>query len=385
MKGRPRATVLTAPTRGAIAVVRAWGPGASEVVSAAFRPARGPALKDSAPGRPRFGRLGRGAGDEVVAVIETGEGTDDEAVEVHCHGGPAAVALVIEALAEAGAEIVPDSSWIAAEAPGPIAAQALMDLAKAPTARVAEVLLDQATGVLDSEFALLESSVNSVDPAIRSRGIIGLDALEARAAVGLRLLGGWTVAIVGRPNAGKSRLLNAILGYERAIVDPTAGTTRDAILATTAVDGWPVAFVDTAGLRDSDDPIEAEGVRIARDRGAEADLVLLVVDRSEPPPDESGPLQAADSSRCLLVLNKSDLPTALTIDPPGSIAVSAATGASLDRLLAAVARRLVPDPPPPGSGVPFRPDHLARIAEIRSIGGVGPGESRTAHPRGGDP
>ena len=100
--------------------------------------------------------------------------------------------------------------------------------------------------------------------------------------VGLRLIAGWRVVLAGRPNVGKSRLLNALTGYDRAIVDATPGTTRDVVTARTALDGWPVELADTAGLRPSDDPIEASGVALARARQGEADLVLVVLDRSEP-------------------------------------------------------------------------------------------------------
>ncbi len=88
--------------------------------------------------------------------------------------------------------------------------------------------------------------------------------------------------VAGRPNVGKSRLLNALAGYERAIVDPTPGTTRDVVTVRTALDGWPVELADTAGLRDSDDAIESAGIALARARQADADLTLLVLDRSEP-------------------------------------------------------------------------------------------------------
>ena len=363
MSDRPRMAVLTARSRGAIAVVRAWGVGAVSAVSAAFRPANGRPLAGSSPGRPRLGRIGRGAGDEVVAVVEVGP--EPLAVEVHPHGGPAALELVLEALEAAGLVEVPAAEFPELRALGPTARDALEDLADAPTVRVAEVLLDQSQGVLDAELARLEGLLN--DPETRPEAREALESLEARGGFGLRLLKGWTVAIVGRPNAGKSRLLNALIGHERAIVSPTAGTTRDAIRVETALEGWPVRFVDTAGLREATGQVEAEGVRIALRQAAAADLILRVVDRSEKP-IETDALEHLDSFKSLLVLNKSDLPTAWPIDPPRSVVISAESGEGLDRLIAEVARRLVPDPPDPGDPVPFRTAHLARIAKLREWG-----------------
>src|SRR4051812_3272494 len=103
-----RLCVLTPESRGAVAVVRAWGPGALTIADAAFRPARGRRLAETPPGRPRFGRLGAGVGDEVVAVVIGGEVPE---VEVHCHGGPAPMALVVEALVALGAEKRRPSAW----------------------------------------------------------------------------------------------------------------------------------------------------------------------------------------------------------------------------------------------------------------------------------
>ena len=111
---------------------------------------------------------------------------------------------------------------------------------------------------------------------------LGIERLLERERIGSRLISGWKVALAGRPNVGKSRLLNALAGYTRAIVDPMPGTTRDLVTVRTSMDGWPVELADTAGLRASADTIEAEGIRRARAYQAEADLRVLVLDRSEP-------------------------------------------------------------------------------------------------------
>src|SRR5206468_12815742 len=109
----------------------------------------------------------------------------------------------------------------------------------------------------------------------------GLDRVIRRAAVGLRLISGWKVVIAGRPNVGKSRLFNAMAGFARAIVDPTPGVTRDVVTFRTAFGGWPVELADTAGLRATEDAIESMGIARSRREQVDADLVLLVLDRSE--------------------------------------------------------------------------------------------------------
>jgi tRNA modification GTPase len=191
-----------------------------------------------------------------------------------------------------------------------------------------------------------------------------VDELLARADLGLHLAGAWRVVLAGEPNVGKSSLINALVGYRRAIVYRTAGTTRDLLTATTAVDGWPVELADTAGLRATEDPLERAGVRLAEGAMAGADLVLQVVDARQPPaawPARS----AADGPPLLLVANKIDLVAA---DWPGQAAlpISALTGAGIDRLLAAIGERLVPAPPPAGAAVPFTGRQVAALREAEA-------------------
>ena len=350
----PCVAVVTAPSRGAIAVVRAWGEGALELVDAAFRPARGEGLVRSSPGRLRVGRIGSGLGDEVVAVVVGG---DPPEVEVQCHGGPAPVALVVEALTAGGARLRRPRSWARHSAGSILRAEAALALARAPTFRAAEVLLDQAEGALDDELRRAMRAEPSEAVAI-------LGELLGRARVGVRLVEGWRVVLAGRPNVGKSRLLNALAGYERAIVDPTPGTTRDVVTVPAALDGWPVELADTAGLRESADPIEARGVALARLRQREADLVVVVLDRSEPLNDLDRAVMA-EHPGAQVVANKSDLPAAWDGARLGAFTVSAERGDGVEMLVGTIAARLVPEAPPPGSGVPFRGIHARRIAGVR--------------------
>jgi tRNA modification GTPase len=350
----PSVCVVTAPGRGAIAIARVWGEGALGVVDSAFRPTRGGGLAGSNAGRLRVGRIGSGLGDEVVAVVVGG---DPPEVEVQCHGGPAPVSMVVDALVAGGATLRGPRAWARHSAGSSIRAEAALALARAPTLRSAEILLDQAEGALDLELRRAWES----EPA---EAVAILDRLVDRARVGVRLVEGWRVVLAGRPNVGKSRLLNALAGYERAIVDPSPGTTRDVVTVAAAFDGWPVELADTAGLREAVDPIEAQGVALARARQREADLVLVVLDRSEPMNDLDRAVMAGHPGS-LVVANKSDLPAAWDESSLGAIPVSAERGDGVEALVEAVAARLVPEAPPPGSGVPFRGLHARRIAAIR--------------------
>ena len=125
--------------------------------------------------------------------------------------------------------------------------------------------------------------------------------------MGVKLREGWKVVLTGRPNVGKSRLLNAISGFERAIVSPTPGTTRDVVASATAVNGWPVAFHDTAGLREPGDEVEAEGVKLAIERAQRADLRLVVLDASAALEGEDRELLERLGDGAVVVANKCDL------------------------------------------------------------------------------
>jgi len=235
-----------------------------------------------------------------------------------------------------------------------------MALAEAPTLRVAEILRDQSEGALDREIREVLAGIES------GSALSGLDDLIGRAGVGTRMVQGWRVALAGRPNVGKSRLLNALAGFDRAIVAPEPGTTRDVVTVATALDGWPVELADTAGLRATADPIEARGVALARDRQRSADLVVVVLDGSEPLTDADRAV-LAENPGALVVSNKSDLPPAWSDAGVGTVAVSAERGDGVEGLVAMIASRLVPRPPPERSGVPFLPRHVRRLTLIRDL------------------
>ncbi len=357
-----RICVLTAEGRGAVSVLRVWGADALSLTDRVFRPARPGSLTQTGGERLRLGRIGGGLGDEVVAVrIEQ----DPPEVEVHCHGGAAARALVVEAFVAAGAEERRPVAWVRETARSLLHAEAEVDLGQATTVRAAEILLEQVQGALEEEVAAIVARIRST-PELAFEA---LGALSKRAEVGVKLLPGWRVSLAGKPNVGKSRLLNRLAGYDRAIVDPTPGTTRDVVTLRTAFDGWPVELSDTAGLREAGDAIERSGIALSRARHQEADLVLVVLDQSRPMEEEDQSLLAS-RPHALMVANKSDLPAVWDL-MPGMIATSAEQGDGIDRLAAEIATRLVPAPPPARAGVPFRRAHLQtlREAETRLISG----------------
>jgi tRNA modification GTPase len=182
-------------------------------------------------------------------------------------------------------------------------------------------------------------------------------------------LDGWSVVIAGRPNVGKSRLFNALVGFARAIVDPAAGTTRDVVSHRAVFGGWPVELADTAGVRESLDPVESIGIERSRREQERADLVVLVLDRSAPLQPIDHDLIASHPT-AILAANKSDLPPAWHADELGVqstpiVTVSAQNGDGLADLIDAIGRKLVPEPPANGVAVPFRRGQIEQLHRIR--------------------
>jgi tRNA modification GTPase len=320
--------------------------------------------------------MGPGLGDEVVAVRLD---SDPPQVEIQCHGGPVVIETVADALRAAGAESGLAAHWAEHESASPLQAGALVELTRAPTLRTAEILLDQAQGALDRELARLAEELCAGSPDAVER----LEGLIDRGRVGVRLTTGWRVVICGRPNVGKSRLLNALAGYARAIVDPTPGTTRDTVSVATALGGWPVELVDTAGVRATDDHLERMGIERALRQAEAADLVLKVVDRSEPLQHEDRIL-IQGAAPGLVVASKADLPSAWDLsDPvfgsgqPAPLSVSSETGEGLECLIEAIVTTLVPRAPEPGAGVPFRLVDIDRLRKVKDALAAGQPEAAT--------
>jgi len=348
---RPRVVRLTPPGRGAIATLLVEGPGALELVAAECRSASQGLLVAS--NRLRLVRLGPEPAESLVVHV-----VDSERVELHCHGGKAVVDRIVELFTARGATPLDWQAWVDAETDDPFVADAWRTLAQAPTMRTAAILVDQCRGALRRA---LQDVAADWAAGRKAAARAALDTIAGRAVLGRHLVRPWRVVLAGPPNAGKSTLINVLLGYARAIVHPTPGTTRDVLTATTAIDGWPVELVDTAGLHDSAHPLEQAGMAVAERELAVADLVVLVFDRSLARTAADTALMARYPT-ALVVRNKADLGGS---EPSGpGLALSALHGQGVETLIAAIARRLVPDPPPPGAAVPFTEAQIAHVETL---------------------
>lgn len=357
MTGEPPTWVacLTPPGSGAIGVVALRGPRAWSIVRQRFQPftATGPALpEEPQPGSLRLGRFGIDVADDVVVAVV--RGGPSPWLEIQGHGGDEAVRLLMDACVAGGAQLCTWDDLEARTADDADVARATFALAQAVTTRTATILLDQVRG------AFVEATrriVEHLDTERTPEAIRELEAIGRRTVLGRHLTTPWKVAVLGPPNVGKSSLVNALAGYQRSIVAPTPGTTRDVVTTRIAVDGWPVELSDTAGLREEGEALEEQGMQRARDAAAEADLCLWLLDASEAP---VWPEPAPD--RCLFVINKIDLASAWHWRAESdAVAVSARDGRGLPELLAAVARWLVPETPAPGTPVPIDREQAEKI------------------------
>lgn len=302
--------------------------------------------------------------------------TGEDVVELHLHGNPVVIAEAAETACALGARpAMPGEFSRRAFENGKMdltQAEGLCDLINARTAASARAALRQLRGGIRDSVStlrerllelllLLETSIDFSDEddvvmisgsQVRERVsniVHTLSGLVASFEHGHLLRDGATVAIAGVANVGKSRLLNRLLGEERAIVTDIPGTTRDYISGELALHGIPVRLLDTAGLRETADPVEKEGVRRSREVLAGADLALFLLDGSRRAHDgDRAAYEEVAAMPHLLLLNKCDLPVAETGEgfagagQKGLLCVSAKTGEGVDALLAAVARELVP-------------------------------------------
>jgi tRNA modification GTPase len=360
-----RVAVLTPAGTGAIATLAVAGPQAWDAVKARFRPANEKPLPETPPlGRFWYGTLGDGVGDEVVVAVR------DEWVEVHCHGGRRVVRWVVEQFVQSGCDEV---SWEqlerakSADGNGWASdARALSPLTSAPTLRTASILLDQYHGAFARAIADLLASPEPLP---------SLAQLAQFAELGRHLIQPWKVVVAGAPNVGKSSLINALAGYQRSVVAPVAGTTRDVVTVTVALDGWPIELSDTAGLRETSDPMEREGVERAKRQILEADECLLVCDVT----DLTTVLRPRDyrlNHMAICVANKIDRPSGWRSEDhdSGELMASALTGQGIPELATAIVHSLVPNPPPPGAAVPFTPalaDLVETAHRLLAAGDVG--------------
>jgi tRNA modification GTPase len=334
-------SVLTPSGRGAVAVIGVAGSQATSVVNQFFVARNGRPIEEQPPLKLVYGHWG----SEDLIVFRR----DESSLEIQCHGGSQSVSAIVTDLVAAGSREIPWQEWVAGGNETSIRSEAQIALAEAASFRTAEILLDQWHGALERELdAIGEQLQNGEQSTAEKR----LAKLLSTAEFGQHLTRPWRVVIAGRPNVGKSSLINALVGYERAIVFDQPGTTRDVVTASTVIDGWPISLSDTAGLHGSEDEIEKAGMKLARERLATANLVLWVLDATADGSDawevtaksEIDELQLALNSMPLVVVNKIDQRDGLQV-PQGILATSAVTREGIEQLLAAISHRLVPTAP----------------------------------------
>jgi tRNA modification GTPase len=355
--------IATPAGRGGLGVVRISGPGAHAIAQQLTN-----RTEDFAPRHATLTVVGDRTATPDQAIVTYFPAphsyTGDDLVEISVHGSPIVLASIVSGAVDLGGRAAgPGEFTLRAFVNGRIdlpKAEAVGDLIDAVTPLQARVAFDQLNGTLTQSIAAvhgvlfdliarLEASVDFPDEgyhfieppqlaAAISDIVQRLDRLIADGRRGRLVREGLQIAIVGAPNVGKSSLFNALLGAARAIVTEIPGTTRDLISETVDFDGLRVTLIDTAGLRETDDRVEVEGMRRTQGAADVADLILEVFDGSQPlasSVDISG--QTTDNKR-LAVSNKSDIGRAW--HHQDAVAVSATTGAGLDVLRARIRERL---------------------------------------------
>ena len=341
------AAIATPLGEGGLSVIRISGKTALAVADKVFVPVGRNSSKpgDATSHTIHYGKVVRAGQqvDEVLCAVMRAPRTytREDIVEITCHGGILSTKTVLDTVLEAGARLAePGEFTKRAFLNGRLdltQAEAVADLIHSRTELALSAANEQLAGKLSQRInqlrddllntlAHIEAHIDFPDEDIApdtreklenrlERGIAFMDELLRTANEGQILRRGVRAAIVGRPNAGKSSLLNQLLGHDRAIVSPIPGTTRDTIEETANVRGIPVVFIDTAGLRQAQDDIETEGIRRSRESLARAEFILHVLDASEPMTAEDEQLLAefTDKKR-LLVRNKTDLPQRLTAE-----------------------------------------------------------------------
>lgn len=392
----------TPPGRGGIGVVRISGRASPDIARAL--------LGRTHPLQPRHATLARLKNiDEVIVTFFPAPHsyTGQDVVEISAHGSPVVLRAIVEAAMQAGARLAePGEFTLRAFLNGRldlVQAEAVGDLVDAATPLQARTALDQLEGTLTRRIAEIDAALfdtiarleasldfpdegyHFVEPAeIASvvRGILGrIDELLGDARRGRTIREGAHVVIAGRTNVGKSSIFNYLAGHERAIVTAIPGTTRDLVSERVDLHGVPVTLVDTAGLRDTDDLVERQGIDRARGAAGVASLVLVVLDQSEVlREDDHRVLAATAQQRRIVVRNKTDLTAAWSASAVNddTVAVSAASGAGMKALTALMAQRLTDseelrDAPAISNARHIALLERARLHLTRAMDSTGPG------------
>lgn len=368
------AAIATAPGPSAIGVLRLSGPDTRRILDRVFRPKNGRPMSEQASRRLVLGEVLDGEGhviDSALAVLFPGPGsyTGEDCGELQCHGSPVVLDEALSALFAAGARQARGGEFTQrAFLNGRmdlLQAEAVADLIDAETAQAARCAVDQIEGALSRGVDALYDSLMAV--AARFYAVVDypdedigdlseeelLDALRraqnrleellASFSRGRLLRQGVPTVLLGRPNVGKSSLLNALLGYDRAIVTEVAGTTRDTVEEKLRLGHVLLRLCDTAGIRASADTVERLGVERSVAAARQASLALLVLDGSQPlgPDDDTAIQTARQVPNLIVVVNKADLPRRLDIgaladDFDHVLSVSARSGEGMEALCQAI-------------------------------------------------
>ncbi|MEO1995413.1 MAG: GTPase [Planctomycetaceae bacterium] len=343
--GPPRACILTPPGRGAVATIRIVG--GDSVIDAAqprvFRAVNGRDLCDQELQRIVFGRWGLGVTEDVVVCRLRSEVT-----EIHCHGGDSAVHRVMADLERLGCQSELWRTHLTGQV-GFLEAELQDALQRAPTLRTAALLVQQVDGRLEREIVKLMSDIESEAAAGAAansdRVLVRLQSLVTGSGFGRHLIQPWRVVFAGRPNVGKSSLINVLLGFTRSIVFDEPGTTRDAVASESAFDGWPVRLIDTAGLRPTTDDLERAGMDKTRAELATASCRVVVLDVSRAPTEQDVSLFETWPD-ALIVAHKADRPVVWGKElPHNALSVSSLDATGIDTLERAIVDLLVPETP----------------------------------------
>src|SRR5215471_3022483 len=332
------AAISTPPGRGGIGIIRVSGPNARAI---AERLLRFPSGNQWEPWKVSLASLGDVDRVAVTLFAAPRSYTGEDVVEISCHGSPAVLRYGLERACQEGARLAePGEFTLRAYLNGRIdlpQAEAVRDLIEATTLYQARIAAQQVEGSVSRRLqpvkdqllqliALLEAGIDfaeddidvapadeilrRIDPVQQS-----IEALISSFAYGKLVHDGFTLAIVGRPNVGKSSLFNRLLEQDRAIVTDIPGTTRDSVSEAASLEGIPVKFVDTAGIRSGQDVVEKLGIERSYRAMADADLTLVVVDSSVPLRQDDRDLicRAAEQGKYLVAANKCDLASAAEV------------------------------------------------------------------------
>ena len=364
--------IATPPGRGGLGVIRLSGPDAPRIANQLIGRDR-----QLEPRHATFARVVVGARhqrtlDHVVLTyfVAPASYTGEDVVEISAHGSPVVLGSILRAAINAGARLAePGEFTLRAflhQKLDLVQAEAVADLVDAVTPLQARAAFDQLEGTLTTTITVIEKELfdivakleASLDfpeegyhflaPKEASAAIAGviqrIDALLAEAERGRLVREGAAVAIVGAPNVGKSSLFNVLLNANRAIVTAIPGTTRDLLTEQADIGGLSLSLIDTAGVRETADVVEREGVQRARAAVTVADLTIVMLDRSRPLTNDDRELLGVTAARPRVVVwNKIDLPPSQPLeplDPVEAVAISATTGVGINRLIAAIGSTL---------------------------------------------